>query len=497
MKRMILFVLFLVLGLVMSGLAQAATITVGPGADYDFDIIQAGIDAAVDEDMVLVASGEYVIAEPITFRGKAITVKSEAGPDQTTIRMGTPADTERGTVVVFENSETAASVLDGFTITGGRGSWSVSANNWGGGGIIFDASSGTVKNCAVVDNTAKNGGGVVAYFGASATLTNCIIRGNSATGITFGVDGYGGGLFCGPSASLTLTKCAITGNSAVRGGGGVDCWLNLSLVLTNCAITNNTVQYAGGGVLCDRGSAILTHCVIARNTGESWGGGIMSTFPEAFITVNNCTLCGNSATEGGGIGCFDGGSAQVTNSIIWGNTASKGDEIYLQQSPTEFSVSHSNLADGQAGITVEGGCTLDWGEGNIDADPLFARLGYLDEKGTRDVSDDLWVEGDYHLKSQAGRWEPNSQAWVQDDVTSPCIDSGDPMSPIGWELFPNGGFVNMGAYGGTPKSSKTYFGGPICEMIIAGDINGDGQVNRADLEIMALHWTDDEPLTLP
>ena len=71
------------------------------------------------------------------------------------------------------------------------------------------------------------------------------------------------------------------------------------------------------------------------------------------------------------------------------------------------------------------------------------------------------------------------------------------MSPIGFELFPNGGFVNMGAYGGTPEASKTYFGEPVCETIVAGDINGDGQVNRTDLEIMALHWTDDEPLSLP
>jgi hypothetical protein len=68
------------------------------------------------------------------------------------------------------------------------------------------------------------------------------------------------------------------------------------------------------------------------------------------------------------------------------------------------------------------------------------------------------------------------------------------MSPIGWELFPNGGFVNMGAYGGTSEASKTYFGEPVCETIVAGDINGDGKVDRADLEIMALHWTDDEPL---
>jgi hypothetical protein len=44
---------------------------------------------------------------------------------------------------------------------------------------------------------------------------------------------------------------------------------------------------------------------------------------------------------------------------------------------------------------------------------------------------------------------------VIDDVTSPCIDAGDPNTPIGDELFPNGGVVNMGAYGGTAEASKS------------------------------------------
>ena len=71
------------------------------------------------------------------------------------------------------------------------------------------------------------------------------------------------------------------------------------------------------------------------------------------------------------------------------------------------------------------------------------------------------------------------------------------MSPIGLESFPSGGFVNMGAYGGTATASKTYFGKPVAETIVAGDINGDGEVDSIDLEIMALHWTGNQPLELP
>ncbi|MGE5297311.1 MAG: hypothetical protein ACM3VT_21005 [Solirubrobacterales bacterium] len=94
---------------------------------------------------------------------------------------------------------------------------------------------------------------------------------------------------------------------------------------------------------------------------------------------------------------------------------------------------------------------------NIDVDPLFADRGHWDPNGTpEDPNDDFFVEGDYHLKSQAGRWDPNSQDWVLDDVTSPCIDAGDPNDPVGDEPFPNGNRINMGAYGGTAEASKSY-----------------------------------------
>jgi hypothetical protein len=79
------------------------------------------------------------------------------------------------------------------------------------------------------------------------------------------------------------------------------------------------------------------------------------------------------------------------------------------------------------------------GKTNISSDPLVANS----------------ANGSFHLKSQAGRRDPFTESWVQDDVTSPCIDAGDPNSPIGLETFPNGGIINMGAYGGTAEASKS------------------------------------------
>ena len=98
--------------------------------------------------------------------------------------------------------------------------------------------------------------------------------------------------------------------------------------------------------------------------------------------------------------------------------------------------------------------------------------------------------------ANSGQKGMHKSAKVSGGSLSPdhALMQGILLSPISLEPFPNGGFINIGAYGGTPEASKSYFGEPVCETIVAGDINGDCQANRADLEIMALHWKGDEPL---
>ena len=83
-------------------------------------------------------------------------------------------------------------------------------------------------------------------------------------------------------------------------------------------------------------------------------------------------------------------------------------------------------------------------------------MGFWSKNGTsRDPSDDFWVRADYHLCSQAGRWDPSSQTWVQDDIDCPCVDAGDPDWDWTGEIWPHGDRINMGAYGGTPQASMS------------------------------------------
>jgi hypothetical protein len=113
------------------------------------------------------------------------------------------------------------------------------------------------------------------------------------------------------------------------------------------------------------------------------------------------------------------------------------------------------------------------GRGNLNSDPLFADP----------------ENGDFHLKSQAGRWEPNGGNWVVDTTGSPCIDAGNPDEPVGLERFPNGGRINIGAYGGTPQASLSLQLLPHLSGQASNPSPADGAFN-VDVNIK-LSWTSD------
>jgi len=203
-----------------------------------------------------------------------------------------------------------------------------------------------------------------------------------------------------------------------------------------------------GGVRCEGSSPTVAHCLIVGNQGSNpYRAAIYCTGSDA--TFTNCTVADNVA-GGWGTGIYlSDSSVTLVNSIVWCSAPKDGIAKPHWGVGSEPSSAYSDMAGGGSG------------PGNMDVDPLFVRPGWwtdpndLNVAVEPDAAGEIWVAGDYHLKSQAGRWDPEAHAWVQDDATSPCVDAGDPASPVGDEPAPNGSRVNLGAYGGTPHASKS------------------------------------------
>ena len=328
---------------------------------------------------------------------------------------------------------------------------------------------GTFTECSFVANTAGAGGAV--YVRGSGKFVNCRFDGNLAWGA-------GGGGLHASDCDLYVLSCSFVRNIATYRAGGAVHTSTSSVaarsVLAECHFRGNSASSEGGAVYNSSTDLVLDNCLLVGNRAGVRGGAICN-YPgdgnQPGGTLRNCSLADNTAPEAPCI-WQQQGTLCLTNSILW-----NGPENLSQGVDSQVIVLYSAVFGG-------------WpGDGNMMVDPCFVDPGHWDPNGTPDdTNDDFWVDGDYHLKSQAGRWDPATQSWVIDDVTSPCIDAGDPMTPIGHEPFPNGGRINMGAYGGTAEASKSYFNAPPCETIMPGDINGDCKVDLADFAILALHW---------
>jgi predicted outer membrane repeat protein len=319
--------------------------TTGPENIYvpaDYNTIQQAIDISWDGGTVFVANGTYTGEGncDIDFLGRAITVRSENGPQNCIIDCNGSED-ERHRGFYFHSNEDPNSILDGLTITNGfaRRACKPRECYYRGGGIYCYNSSPTIKNCIITNNTASVGGGVD-FDGGSAIITNCTISNNSVFGT-----GRGGAIYTFSNA--TINNCIIRNNSSQQSGGAI---YGSKLRINNCVIADNSAGGSAGGILAhdytpdySPSDSIITNCSIVDNVSGGNGGGIL--IYSSNTTVTNCILRGNS-----------------------------GEQMSLWSWPSDeatATVSYNNIENGEPGIFRNEGSTLNWGQGNIDTEPHF------------------------------------------------------------------------------------------------------------------------------
>jgi hypothetical protein len=368
------------------GTAYTATVYVPD----NHSTIQDAINASVNGDTIIVRPGTYV--ENIFFLGKAITLRSEGGPLVTVIDGGNPLSADLASVVYFVSGEKRTTVLDGFTITNGKGTRDPNSpiDRRLGGGICCSFSSPTILNNKVTANSVSGssslGGGVYCGPNCEPRVFNNTIAGNS------GGSGGGIGVDTDGSWSPVISGNLIAQNTAIENGGGI-CSVSGELIVDNNTIIQNSAEWTGGGIRCFHHLQTIANNVVAGNH-AGWGGGICLFFTPNNMITNN-TITGNTAVNRGGGLCCEIAGAWITNTIFWNNTAAEGKEIYICGEPPLHQNLHifsSDVEGGQASIMVDTDATLHWGAGMIDLDPLFVDL----------------PNGDCHLT--AG---------------SPCRDTGD------------------------------------------------------------------------
>jgi len=233
----------------------------------------------------------------------------------------------------------------------------------------IDPDNPAVVAGTVIAGNINSSGPVISFTGDQSE--GCVLSGLTITGPNTAI-------YCS-GASPAIINCRIENNA----GNGIELRDGSNPIITNCQISSNAgtgieMQAKQSGRMTVYNYSIITNCIIAANLRSGISGGIP--------TITNCTIVANT---GSGV---SGSRPTIMNSIIYYNSVGV-DAVQIDNDAA--TVSYSN---------VQGG----WpGEGNIDAAPCFAEPGFWNLNGTLDdESDDYWVPGDYHLRSQAGRWHP-------------------------------------------------------------------------------------------
>jgi hypothetical protein len=264
-------------------------------------------------------------------------------------------------------------------------------------------------------------------------LSGCVVSSNTFILNAYSVPSYGAGLYAVDNSSVTLSNCLVKGNTARNNGGsgasyanGGGIWSNgkltvrESVVADNVAYCGTAANGRGAGLYFDAAGTnlVLVNVVLANNNGTGGGDGVYLN--AGLCVLSNVTVAGNA---GEGLSrATTNCTVTVRNSILWGNGVDSTGGVTIAWSCYSNSTDHVN------------------GGNNMNVNPLFVDATF------------------YHLQSRQGHYTNgyfSGGGWGVSAVSSPCIDAGD-GSAYSREPEPNGGQINLGAYGNTAVASKTF-----------------------------------------
>ena len=416
----------LISNLILISIATANTLKV----PSQYSSIQAAIDASTDGDTVSVAAGTYV--ENISYSGKSISIIGE--DRETTIIDGDSS----GIVVSFISGEDSSAVLRGFTITNGFNSV--------GAGIYVESSSPTLTDLIISRNTTGKEGGQPS----------------------------GGGI-CLRYSSSSIDNVIFEDNYAYYQGGGIETRYS-DILLTNSIFRGNYGGANSGAGWFGFSSDVTIENVLATDNEAHYGYGAFGIYSNTDLYLINATLTDNESSSGDALGVSSTSNATVSNCIFYNNRDHNGEitgPIRLAGTNSSLDIQYSNVQGGQDAIIMNDQSTVNWGAGNIDADPLF-------------VDPD---SGDYHLSDLSPAISGGIDSWKIDNIwyVAPSTDlDGNPRpNPVG-SIPDLGAYENpLGEFSDKPTDpTQVSFSAHeiptdhiCCYYVYPVDIDGDGDMD--------------------